>query len=161
MSSTPLQLLIYVSQMTEPMTTVELSKLVAAAEKKNKDISVTGVLLVLSDHFVQFLEGSAEDVQALLESIKQDPRHERLEVVLTKETEKRAFADWGMSGVFFGSRLFVTDDDIVDLKLKVENIIFERGVNVESLKKVLTTVPRILLEKKLPTIDLTQATSMG
>jgi len=159
MNQTPLQLLIYVSQMNEPLNTVELSELVVSAEKKNKEIGVTGVLLVLSDHFVQFLEGKAEDVQPLLESIKKDPRHERLEVILTQEIEKRAFADWGMSGVFFGSRLFVTDDDIVDLKKKVESIIFERGANVESLRKVLTTVPRLLLEKKLPTVDLTQATS--
>jgi len=161
MNQTPLQLLIYVSQMNEPLNTVELSDLVSAAEKKNKEIGVTGVLLVLSDHFVQFLEGKAEDVQLLLESIKKDSRHERLEVILTQEIEKRAFADWGMSGVFFGTRLFVTDDDIVDLKKRVESIIFERGANVESLRKVLTTVPRLLLEKKLPTVDLTQATSMA
>jgi len=159
--SQPLQLLVYVSQMTQPMAADELKELVAQALKKNESQGITGTLLVLNDHFVQFLEGAPEEIERLMVTIKADSRHERVEVILTEVVNRRHFADWGMSVVLFGSRLFVTDKDLVNLQKAINSMISERGIDTNSLKEILTTVPKLLLDKKLTAIDLTKATSLA
>ena len=54
---------------------------------------------MLDDVFVQTLEGDEPAVEALLERIRVDPRHDRVEVLDTGLVHRRVFARWSMAKV--------------------------------------------------------------
>lgn len=78
---------------------VELGELFSHARSHNKKHSITGALLLLDDIFVQTLEGDEDQVQALLERIRADQRHDSLEVLDTTLIDSRVFPRWAMARV--------------------------------------------------------------
>lgn len=77
----------------------ELGELFSAARSHNKKARITGALLVRGEVFVQTLEGDEHEVQALLGRIREDTRHDRVEVLETGLADDRVFARWSMARV--------------------------------------------------------------
>ena len=98
------------NRIPEPERRAELGRLFSAARSANKKSQITGALLLLDDSFVQTLEGDEDVVQALLDRIKVDPRHDALEVLDTTLVAGRVFARWAMARV-------AAEDDQPDLPL--------------------------------------------
>ncbi len=74
-----------------------------AACRRNKALSVTGVLFAQDGVFLQALEGPKLSVQQIYGAISSDPRHEGQKVIESRAVPVRQFPDWTLCcGVFPG-----------------------------------------------------------
>ena len=90
-------LIIYVSTATKPLADWELQEILKKSRQRNEAHAITGLLLYKEGSFMQFLEGTREEVLFLLTKIRADPRHHGLMVVLQEEHSGREFAGWSMA----------------------------------------------------------------
>lgn len=88
--------LVYVSRAAEAFSDEQLRDLLAVARDRNKELNVTGMLLYRDGFFIQALEGEDQQVEALYEKIKQDPRHRSVYRVYKEKIKNRVFPDWSM-----------------------------------------------------------------
>ena len=93
----------YCSRMSTFMSDRQLYELVARAESRNHQMSVSGVLLVRGNCFLQILEGHAGFVHELYQSIAADSRHTSVTKLLDAPIAGPAFSGWPM-------RLITIDD---------------------------------------------------
>lgn len=77
----------------------EVDKMLATARRRNPEADVTGALLFNEDWFVQLLEGDEASVMATYNRIALDPRHEEVELLVTRTMPARLFPDWSMGFV--------------------------------------------------------------
>lgn len=77
----------------------ELGALFTTARSRNKQLGVTGALLVSDGFFVQVLEGDEAAVRTLFDHIAKDPRHDGVELVETIAATPRVFSRWAMAEV--------------------------------------------------------------
>ncbi|MBJ36932.1 MAG: hypothetical protein CMD83_00495 [Gammaproteobacteria bacterium] len=68
-------------------------------------IGVTGILLYDAMRFLQVIEGDADRIDLLLNTLGRDTRHADLEVLLDRSLDAREFGDWSMGGHLLGSGL--------------------------------------------------------
>ena len=92
--------LTYVSKLNVALDDEQILEIGRLASANNRAIDVTGILISVRDYFFQILEGEEAIVDALLEKIKRDPRHNEL-TILSVETgcEECLFSDWNMKTV--------------------------------------------------------------
>jgi hypothetical protein len=73
-------------------------EIVRFARSRNAQLNVTGVLVFDGFRFCQYLEGPSETILTLCEKIRNDSRHDRMDI---KEHGRspgaRRFADWSMA----------------------------------------------------------------
>lgn len=74
-----------------------LADILSVARRHNAAAGVTGALVLHEGRFAQALEGEAATVQALLDRIRADPRHDGVEVVEDGAVAARAFPGWSMA----------------------------------------------------------------
>ena len=99
--------LAYVSSAVKLFSKHELAELLFQAREKNRKLGITGMLLYKGGKFMQVLEGEESIVRQLCESIRRDPRHHEMTVLLEENIPVRQFSDWSM-----GFRSF-TDKDVM------------------------------------------------
>jgi hypothetical protein len=90
--------LIYVSRQRIPAEALEdeVAAIIRASIRNNRDVGVTGMLLVHRGYFVQALEGGAGAVMATYHRIVDDPRHDAAKVLSAGPASRREFGDWNM-----------------------------------------------------------------
>lgn len=88
--------LIYVSDAVGVLDEPRLREILERARAQNAQLGITGILLSFSGRFVQYLEGPADHVATLFASIREDPRHERVRVLMEAPADKRRFGSWSM-----------------------------------------------------------------
>ena len=88
--------LTYLSTATIPYSPDDLSELLRLSRERNHAAGLTGMLLYAGGHFIQTLEGPAEDVDETFTRIRRNTRHRNLYVALREEVEARVFPDWSM-----------------------------------------------------------------
>ncbi len=100
--------LIYVSVSTLklPGEAGEVDAIVDWSLGRNRAQGVTGALVFTEKRFAQYLEGPAESVDALMDSIARDPRHRELDVVFRRPLDQRRFPTWGLA--YAGPSTFVS-----------------------------------------------------
>jgi hypothetical protein len=76
-----------------------LAEIFLVARANNKNLQITGALLVTDHHFVQTLEGEESRVRALFDRISRDERHDEVTVVAEETPEGRVFSRWAMARV--------------------------------------------------------------
>jgi len=79
-----------------------LTAIVKTAKHNNPEQGITGVLFFDRDRFVQVIEGEKAALDALLARIKEDPRHDHIDIIFNVEKEDREFADWNMDAFEIG-----------------------------------------------------------
>ncbi len=89
-------LLVYVSTAVQPFTDDQLISLLRQSREKNARLGITGLLLYKAGNFMQLLEGPKDAVVSLANSIKADPRHHGMIVVLQEDHDQREFPGWDM-----------------------------------------------------------------
>lgn len=111
-SSRTLHRLVYVSrQKIEPADLDhEVSAIIAASIRNNREVAVTGMLLVHEGWFLQALEGPAEAVMTTYGRIVGDPRHEASKILSAGPVESREFGNWNMCA----RQMSPADDAIVE-----------------------------------------------
>ncbi len=91
--------LIYTSKAAPGTTDATLEDILATARGHNSGADITGVLLYFDNSFIQLLEGKRNDVMALYDKIKDDPRHTDVDLMFEEYQEGRVFGDWRMAYV--------------------------------------------------------------
>ncbi len=86
----------YISSAARAMSTEDLQDLLQQCRENNARLGVTGMLLYGNQTFVQILEGEEATVNALLETIKRDPRHANVQLLQRKSIDRREYSDWSM-----------------------------------------------------------------
>ena len=89
--------LIYSSWAKPDLDMADLALMLAESRVRNRARGITGVLILVDGVFFQILEGEKDNVLALMETIKRDPRHSGVKVYHEGETDERAFASWSMA----------------------------------------------------------------
>jgi hypothetical protein len=74
----------------------ELIDILKVARSRNAENDVTGVLLYSDGTFIQVLEGEADNVDQVFESISNDKRHKNLIKLVDSNLHKKHFPDWNM-----------------------------------------------------------------
>lgn len=89
-------MLAYASSATDQFDERRIPDLLARSREKNGDLDVTGLLLYEEGTFLQALEGEADVIEDVFETIRKDSRHTDCTVLLREPISERAFPDWSM-----------------------------------------------------------------
>lgn len=88
--------LMYVSTSSSFLTDAEVDALLAQSRRNNEAAGISGLLIYVEGHFLQYIEGRPGDIAALTERIEADPRHHGILRLLEGPSRNRAFPDWSM-----------------------------------------------------------------
>ena len=77
----------------------ELEEILEQARRNNESRGITGALVYVDGVFLQILEGERGTVEALMDKISQDVRHETVTVLQQADIPSAAFVDWKMAYV--------------------------------------------------------------
>ena len=87
---------IYSSRARGPDAAGDLADILALSKNNNPELGITGVLVVMGDVYLQFIEGPEENLEALLDFIRTDSRHTDMEILSERPAPHREFGDWAM-----------------------------------------------------------------
>ena len=91
--------IIYASAATTPFSREAVTNLLARARSRNSLYKITGMLLYDSGSFLQVLEGPADSIDIVLQSIMRDKRHNSTRIILRQSVPAREFQSWAMGFV--------------------------------------------------------------
>lgn len=89
--------LAYISQATNSFSTSELADLLSLSRKNNLRDEITGFLIYCEDSFFQVVEGNKEKIDGLYAKLIRDTRHNRINRLVYRYTDKRLFTHWSMA----------------------------------------------------------------
>ncbi|SEQ08559.1 BLUF domain-containing protein [Microlunatus flavus] len=89
--------LVYVSAASPTLTRAELRRLLDQSRSHNAAADITGLLLLRAGTFLQFIEGSREDVETLWGRIRVDERHQDVTLVRRRDQDERHFPTWSVA----------------------------------------------------------------
>ncbi|OAI20694.1 diguanylate cyclase [Methylomonas lenta] len=92
----PFFFIVYTSQPTEELAKQHIPALLQQTRQSNSRRGITGCLLHQDDCFMQYLEGSREEVLNLVAHIEKDTRHYNLKTILQGTAYQRMFPEWSM-----------------------------------------------------------------
>src|SRR5690606_6364759 len=87
---------VYTSIASPDLTEEGVQSMLATAREHNASAEITGLLLFRSGTFIQFIEGSAEEIDQLIFRIRRDDRHQDVRVIIEEAVDHRRFPDWRM-----------------------------------------------------------------
>jgi hypothetical protein len=96
-TSLPMHHIIYLSQVSAPLSEDALSRLLEKSRVNNQGRNITGLLLYSERQFMQLLEGEEADVVQLYMDLAQDSRHTGLIKLADKPIMHRSFSEWSMA----------------------------------------------------------------
>ncbi len=76
-----------------------IKSILAAAQRNNPNLSITGALMFNRGCFVQVLEGPRMSLSRTFERIQQDERHGEVSILAFEPVEGRRFENWSMAFV--------------------------------------------------------------
>lgn len=88
--------LTYKSVATASPGASDLQTLVSKARARNRSLGITGMLAFEKDCFFQTLEGPPAQLDLLWSAIRQDTRHNHIEVLSEHVVTSRLFSDWDL-----------------------------------------------------------------
>jgi hypothetical protein len=93
--------LVYASRAARGIDDALVKAILEASHVHNPEHGITGVLCTYpgQDVFLQAIEGSRAEVNALYANIVRDARHRDVTLLLYEEIEQRRFAGWRMGSV--------------------------------------------------------------
>ncbi len=89
--------LIYSSQATVRLGQAGLLDLLKHARLRNEPRGLTGMLLYRDGLYLQFLEGTPNEVAGLLDRLRGDPRHKNIRIRREGNLTRRLFPNWSMA----------------------------------------------------------------
>lgn len=89
-----MQIIIYISRAKQNFTSGDLADLRDLADARNRSEDITGLLLSDGARFIQALEGDAAAVQAVMDRIAKDSRHDNISYFRPITTNCRQFRKW-------------------------------------------------------------------
>lgn len=89
--------IIYTSRPTAEITDSVLLNILVRSQVKNDDMGISGLLVFHHGQFMQLLEGNADVVGKLIDTIRHDPRHADVTILLDREHLRRCMPTWAMA----------------------------------------------------------------
>lgn len=86
----------YISRCDPAVTSTDVRRIVGSSQVRNRRRGVTGLLAYSGQHFAQLVEGSAAEIDGLLQQISGDPRHQQMKVLQRLDSVPRRFSGWSM-----------------------------------------------------------------
>lgn len=103
----PLKRLVYVSRPTSHITEMNVQRIQWSSQVRNRRLDITGMLVFTGRHFAQVLEGREGALNELMLSVRGDPRHGDIRVLLDQRIDTRLFDGWAMT---YASRYEFADE---------------------------------------------------
>jgi len=91
--------LVYRSKAEGVSPEIALQNIFRASVPKNARLNVTGALGFTGHSYIQLLEGPRSAVDDLLRTLRADPRHSQLQVLLQVPTQSRLLPHWSMAHI--------------------------------------------------------------
>jgi hypothetical protein len=88
--------MVYRSRAARSFSHDELQDLTRAAQSRNHDEAITGLIVYDDPWFYQWLEGPADSLERIQQSIMRDARHTDIEILRARRVGARVFNDWDM-----------------------------------------------------------------
>lgn len=88
--------ILYASTATDQFKPEDIQNILDKAKVKNVKLDITGMLCFSSNYFMQCIEASRDNVNALYYNILSDKRHTNIILLDYREISEREFADWSM-----------------------------------------------------------------
>jgi methanogenic corrinoid protein MtbC1 len=96
-----------------------LHDLTLTAQVRNEREGITGLLLYDEGRFFQWLEGSAESLKRLMDSIRRDSRHVDVQVLRDCPTPSRRFTGWSLKLAAMGAGSVLWRQDVTEPPIEV------------------------------------------
>lgn len=97
LGSAPLFNFVYCSQVREGVGSADVDHIIATSQRRNRAQRITGILVIGSGVFFQWIEGPKAEVMSLVKLIETDLRHEMMVTLSTdEEIRERIFPTWDM-----------------------------------------------------------------
>jgi methanogenic corrinoid protein MtbC1 len=113
-SNSPLANLVYRSRAVAPLSPTDLYRLTLESQVRNRQESITGVMLYDDSRFFQWLEVPRDGVGRVMQSIRNDPRHTDIEILNDNVARERAFSTWSMKLAAPGANAAPWSDAILE-----------------------------------------------
>lgn len=88
--------LIYCSYASPDLSEQDLDAILISARTNNSERDISGVLYYDNHYFLQYLEGTKEQVEETLNRIKSDSRHNDVTVLNFEPIPSKEFKQWSM-----------------------------------------------------------------
>ena len=92
-----LERLVYQSRASHEFGSLHLFQLLTSARLRNEHLAITGHLLYSDGMFTQCLEGPADSLDQLWQSLLRDERHHDVKLMGRHPIVERRFPDWTMA----------------------------------------------------------------
>tara|TARA_B110000305_G_scaffold230456_1_gene282687 strand:+ start:433 stop:858 length:426 start_codon:yes stop_codon:yes gene_type:complete len=137
-----LKVILYASVFTGDKGEIDsvLDDIVKVAKKNNESLGITGVLFYHNGMFVQVAEGSSVSIDGLLAILRNDDRHEKIEVLVDETIDERGFLDWNMDSFNLSNRGSLDFDELRSIRDAFKaNLKMESDVILEMYRVMLNT----------------------
>ena len=138
--------LIYASTAAENVGMTEFKGILQQSQANNNRRDLTGVLAFNSKIFLQGLEGSREEVNALYTRLLRDTRHHTVAVLEYAEIEEREWAQWSM-----GFAAASADNRALFLKYSGQSVFNPYAMRGSAVKKLLGELAGKSITMTVPT----------
>jgi hypothetical protein len=91
-----LRQIVYISRAARGCDDDQVAEIGRRSRIRNQENNITGLLLFDGSRFIQAIEGPPDAVQATIERIRSDQRHDNFQVAADREIGSRQFGSWGM-----------------------------------------------------------------
>ncbi|MBK5929490.1 BLUF domain-containing protein [Halochromatium salexigens] len=88
--------LCYASTATRELNRDDLLQILNYARQHNAEQGITGLLLFQGGHFLQVLEGEADQIRNLFKQISKDERHHQITLLFEELVSRSQYPDWSM-----------------------------------------------------------------
>ncbi|SDG70932.1 Sensors of blue-light using FAD [Psychroflexus sediminis] len=85
------------SSQSRIMSQESIEEFLFQVREKNKHLAITGILLLIQGKFVQYIEGPAEEIDKVYQSISKDKRHTDMILLDSGDLNERQFKNWSMA----------------------------------------------------------------
>lgn len=131
--------ILYTSTATKQFKPDDIEDILNKARINNDKADVTGMLCFSRNYFLQCIESSRTQINALYHKIQNDPRHSNIVLLDYKEIAEREFTDWSMS--------YVPESKLtkpINLKYSASNVFNPYQMSGESAHKMMLELRDVL-----------------
>ena len=135
---------VYMSRFSRPFDVAELDVMCRHFARRNSETGITGVLMVIGDHFVQVLEGARDPVLDLVERILVDGRHREFRTLHRGLVHERRFPNWSMRMMNLDQHYTVNELAMSELRRLVKAVINSPVPSRTAMVQLLMAIPRVI-----------------
>lgn len=148
--SNELSRVIYLSRSMDNVNSNAMLSMCGDFAARNAQHQITGLLLLVGDHFIQLIEGAPDKVTQLMDNITRDKRHRDLMLLTDRPAEKRIFGTWAMRGVDIDANLDISQALRMQLQHEIHAISQDADRDPSLARRLISDTVQQLLKAQQP-----------